>query len=298
MGRTFDTLRVVPTTRTAAPPPPAPAHAPAEGPGEMSFIEIGPKREVIAASADVLAAAPRPAKSPPPVQGPHVQFRSLTPSAGSVPVLRRPRIAPELVAYHAPQGPEAARYLELFTAVREAAATKAVIDHFVLLFSALRPGVGATNVLLNLAVSAARQGRRALVLDANLRRPAAAARLGMDKAPGLAEVLAADCSLGSAIRPTDQEGLFLLSAGEPQAVLADARTLQDLLAALREQFDFVFVDGPPWDGRATVSAFAAGSDAVFLVLPGPEADAPQATALVRDLPRQGIRLAGTILTGQ
>jgi Mrp family chromosome partitioning ATPase len=305
MGKLLDTLRKAnpgPRLTTATPPV---EDAPAE---EASFIEIGPRREVIAASADVLASNPRPRTQPAPAAhaapelvptapGPSVQFRSMTPMPGSLPALRRPHFAQELVAFHAPHGPEAARYMELFSAVREAAATKAVIDQFVLLLSGLRAGIGSTTVLLNVGICAARQDRRTLVVDANLRRPALATRVGVDRAPGLSEVLAADCSLEAAIRPTGLEGLSVLTAGEPQTVLADVRTVQDLLARMREQFDFVLIDGPAWDGRTTVTALAGASDAVFLVLPVAEADGPAANVLTRDLPRQGVRLAGTILTG-
>jgi Mrp family chromosome partitioning ATPase len=272
-----------------------------EASSEVSFIEIGPKREVIAASPDVLASVPRPPRPAPPaatpgLQGPHIQFRSLQPLARPSQATLRPTLAPELTAFHAPESPEAARYLELFTAVRDSAAARAVLDHLILMFSGLRTGAGTTTLALNLAISAARQAKRVLVVDANLRRPGAAAKLGLDRAPGLSEVLAADCSLEAALRPTAQDRLMVLTSGEPLSVLADARTVQDLFCTLREQFDLVFVDGPIWDGKSTVNAFASASDAVYLVFPTAEADSPEATTLVRELPRQGARLRGTILT--
>ncbi|MBY0231409.1 MAG: CpsD/CapB family tyrosine-protein kinase, partial [Gemmataceae bacterium] len=209
--------------------------------------------------------------------------------------LRRPRFSPELVAFHAPTQPAALRYRDLHSAIREAVASKAVVDHFVLLFSGVRAGVGTTNALLNVAISAARQESRTLVIDANLRRPAVAGRVGLEGAPGLTDVLASDSSLDAAIRPTDQENLFVLPAGEPQPLFADIRTLHDLVAGLRERYDYVFVDGPPWDGRPLVSSLASGSGAVFLVLPAAEADSLPASDLIRDLPRQGVRLAGSVL---
>ncbi|MBY0232079.1 MAG: hypothetical protein K2W96_22575, partial [Gemmataceae bacterium] len=58
MGKMFDTLR-------QALPVPAKAAAPDPG-DDMSFIEIGPKRQVVAASADVLAAPSRPVPAPAP----------------------------------------------------------------------------------------------------------------------------------------------------------------------------------------------------------------------------------------
>ncbi|MGL4549968.1 MAG: CpsD/CapB family tyrosine-protein kinase, partial [Gemmataceae bacterium] len=234
-----------------------------------------------------------------PLSGPHsALFRALpVAKAEPVPVLRRPKFAPEIVTYHTPDQPASTRYAELLASIREAAAVKAVVDHLVLLFAPVRPEVGSTTVLLNVAVVAARQGRRTLVVDANLKRPAVAARLGLTPSPGLMEVLAADCSIDEATRPTDQDGLFALTAGQSGPLLADVRTLHDLLATLRERFDFVLIDGPRWDGRGTTTAIASGCDAVFLVTPVSEADTPPASDLARQLPQQGVRLAGAILTG-
>src|SRR5262245_42614351 len=154
MGNILDTLR-----RTA--PPSEPVAAPAE---EPAFIEIGPKREVIAASPSVLASnpTPLPIQRPLPLAGPHsALFRALPAARPSeVAVLRRPRFATEIVAYHTPDLPVAARYAELYRSIREAAAAKAVVDHLVLLFAPVHPEIGSTTVLLNVAVVAARQGRR------------------------------------------------------------------------------------------------------------------------------------------
>jgi protein-tyrosine kinase len=290
MGNILDTLR-----RTAPPSEPA---ALAE---EPAFIEIGPKREVIAASPSVMAShpTPLPIQRPLPLAGPHsALFRALPARPSEVAVLRRPRFAPEIVAYHTPDLPIAARYAELYGSIREAAAAKAVVDHLVLLFAPVRPEIGSTTVLLNVAVVAARQGRRTLVVDANLRRPGVAARLGLTPSPGLMEVLAADCSIDEATRPTELERLYALTAGQSGPLLADVRTLHDLLGGLRERFDFVLIDGPRWDGRGTATAIASGCDAVFLVSPTSEADASPASDLARQLPQQGVRLAGSILTAR
>src|SRR4051812_4334139 len=120
MGNILDTLR-------RAAPPSEPAAAPADE--QMAFIEIGPKREVIAASPSVLASHPPPAQRPLPLAGPHTALSRARPVARpSEPgVLRRPKSAAEIVAYHTPDLPIAARYAELYGSIREAAAAKAVV---------------------------------------------------------------------------------------------------------------------------------------------------------------------------
>jgi Mrp family chromosome partitioning ATPase len=137
-----------------------------------------------------------------------------------------------------------------------------------------------------------------VVIDANLRRAAVADRLGLEPAPGLTEVLAGECALADALRATEQPGLFVLTAGGPTPTLASSEEVRALLNELREDHDLVLLDAPPWDGRAGVAALAAACDAVFLVVPAPEADTAPASDLVRALPGQGIRLAGCILTSR
>jgi tyrosine-protein kinase Etk/Wzc len=205
-------------------------------------------------------------------------------------------MAPELLAYHTPDNPVVARYTELLSSVREAASVKKVGDRAILSLCPIRGSIGCSTVLLNLAIVSARQGRRTLVLDANAKAPALAARLGIATAPGLMEILAGDATVEQAIQSTDQDNLFALTAGQQGPLLADVQTLYDLLAQVRKQFDLVLIDGPRWDGKPATTALASASDTVFLVVPASEAEATPATDWLRTLPQQGIRLAGTILT--
>jgi Mrp family chromosome partitioning ATPase len=284
---------------------------------EIPYIEVGP-RHSLEGSPDVLAAAApegraagfipavrtagiRPAARPEPVPEaapafqpsslprPHnVLFRSLAPKS---------RFAPELVAFHAPASPAGARYAELLESLMGAVMDKGGAGPTALLLLGTRSEAGTTTVLLNVAITAARQGLRVAVIDANLRRPAVAARLGLAPAPGLTEVLAEERSVAQTLRTTEQANLSALTAGSPTPTLATTEAIRWLLNELRGRFDLVLVDGPRWDGRAAAVALAGAADAVFLVVPSNEADSSPAKDLIRTLPEQGVRLAGCILTG-
>jgi Mrp family chromosome partitioning ATPase len=166
----------------------------------------------------------------------------------------------------------------------------------VLLFTGARQGAGTTTVLLNLALTAARQGRRALVIDANLRRPAVAARLGLEGGAGLLDVLAGQSTAAQALAATEQERLLVMPAGRPAALLAGAGCVRAVVEEIKGRFDLVLIDGPAWDGRSA-ALLAEAADAVFLVAPAAEADGPPASELMRALPGRGVRLAGCVLSG-
>jgi Mrp family chromosome partitioning ATPase len=298
MGKIRETFRLVAEERIAAPaeavlgpePPETDHDAVAQ---EMPYIEIGPRREVDG-SPDVMAC---PATLKRPLPQPHnVLFRTLPALPRLAEVPRRARFAPELVAYHAPGQPASAQYADLLATLVEAARGRSGNPANVYLFTAIRSGIGATTVLLNLAITAARKDTRVLVVDANFRRPAIADRVGLEIAPGLIEVLTGAVPLPSAIRPTAQENLFILSSGAPAAVWADRDSLGELFGLLARQADLVLVDGPAWEGRGAASGLAVTSGAAFLVVPGSEADAAAVSELVATLPGQGIPLAGCILT--
>jgi Mrp family chromosome partitioning ATPase len=304
MSKMRETLRQSNGTPSAAPAVAVPAIALeelADG-EEMNFIEVGPRRSFEASPA-VLAAIPAqrgpgaaqsapaapPSSQPSTLPRPHnVLFRSLT-----VPS----RLAPELVAFHAPANPASARFTELLESLLGAVLDKGGSAPTALLFSGVRSGIGATTALLNVAITAARQGLRVVVLDANLRRPAVATLLGLESAPGLTEVLAEEHTVEQALRATEQADLSVLTAGSPTPTIIGSEALLSLLEQLRNRFDLVLIDGPRWDGKAGVTALAAACEAVFLVVPCSEADKAPASELVQTLPRQGVRLAGCVLTG-
>lgn len=301
MGRILDVLSRADNTPVAAEPPRVTASsAPAEDSQpllveaeEIPFIEVGPRKS-FEASPSVLAspsaALPVPF-APAPLPAPRsVQFRPLPGRAA------RSSFAPELLAYHAPDQPAAQQYRDVLDAVLKA--TSAADRPAALLFTSALPRSGATTTLLNLAITAAgERGRRLLVVDANFRRPAVSERLGLPAAPGLREAMAGTVALDEVIQPTELANLFVLTAGvrDTAGVRFVAETLRSLLRQLRQRYSLVLVDGPRWDGKPEVSALGSACDVVFLVTPESEAETPQTDALLRLIPEQGGRLAGCIL---
>jgi Mrp family chromosome partitioning ATPase len=296
-----------------APPVPPPGRRPAppaEAPSEdveVPFIEVGPKKTLIEASPSVLAsieaarqaAAPRPAPTanlypPAPAAPAKVAFRPLP----ECPLAGRFVLAPELVAYHAAGQPASAPYRDLLEAILATRPAAAGLEHKVLLLTAGVSGAGTTTTVLNVALVAAQQGRRVLVVDASLRAPAVAQRLGLPMSPGLREVLAGTVPAERVLQQTAQEGLLALGAGVPAGVAGPApgvETIGSLLRVLRPRFDLVLVDGPRWDGCADVAVLGCACDAVYLVLPEPEAGTPAVNDLLRVIADQGARLAGCIV---
>ena len=130
-----------------------------------------------------------------------------------------------------------------------------------LLVTSALPQEGKTTIALNLAIAQAAGARAEVVLvEADLRRPSVATRLGIESGPGLSEVLSANASLDAAIRrvlvPRNGNGngngatanLMVITAGAVPpnpGELVESRAMIDLLSALHERFDLVIVDTAP-----------------------------------------------------
>ena len=222
-----------------------------------------------------------------------------------VPVAPKRGLAPELVAYHAPGQPSSARYSDLLVSLREAGRLRAGVACRTILLTATRAEVGTTTVLLNLAISAARQDLRVVVLDANLRRPAIADRLALPIGPGLTDVLAGEVALEDALQKTAQENLTILAAGSPTALLADETSIRDIVQQLAAEYDLVLIDGPrieqplpaagrAWDSRA-VSLLASVCQAMYLVVPTAESESAATQELTAGLVARALPLVGCIV---
>lgn len=117
----------------------------------------------------------------------------------------------------------------------------------VLVTSAM-PGEGKTSLSGHLAISLARAGYRALLIDGDLRNPANHRIFDVPLGPGLCEVLRGEVDLTAAVRPTQFPGLAVLPAGRwslgaTQALAGDRWSA--VRAAAEAEFDFVVIDSAP-----------------------------------------------------
>jgi len=114
-------------------------------------------------------------------------------------------------------------------------------------------------------------------------------------------VLAGAATLDAALRETAQPDLAALTAGVAVAtggICFLAETVRSLLRQLRLRFDLVFVNAPPWDGRPETGNLAAACDAVYLVVPPAEAEAPATDELFRRISEAGATPGGCVVAGR
>ncbi len=131
------------------------------------------------------------------------------------------------------------------------------------------PSEGKSYVTSNLAITMALDGRRVVLVDADLHRPTMHERLGGKRQPGLTNVLVGEVALKDALQQTHVPGLRLLSAGAlppNPAELLNSPAMDAVLRELEADADLVIIDTPPLLATADSQLLAAKVDGVVFVM--------------------------------
>lgn len=159
------------------------------------------------------------------------------------------------------------------------------------------PGEGKTFVSSNLAQAIVRQpDRRALLIDADLRRPRLHLPLGAPLAPGLTDYLRGETDECGVIQYGHQMNLCFIPGGNevtnPSELLSNGR-LKALLDRMALVFDWIILDSPPCLPVADPSVLAGMCDGVLLVVRSGSTPSELAQKAGQEL--QGKNIIGVVL---
>jgi len=178
----------------------------------------------------------------------------------------------------APMSPVAGSYRALANSILLSASVRPKI---ILLTSAIT-GDGKTAVSINMAIVFAKQGKRVLLVDADLRRPSIHKALQLPGTEGLCNIIrsrnkrASSNGLTSEFVPVPVPlpapgipNLFVMPAGLPDEgsdELLGSRGMQDLLQEWNTQFDYIIIDTSPVVLVPDTVRLAVTADSVILVV--------------------------------
>jgi Mrp family chromosome partitioning ATPase len=128
---------------------------------------------------------------------------------------------------------------------------------------------GKSTVALGLAAAAVAEGRATILVECDLARPTLAASLGLEETPGLAEYLRYEAEAAEILQTVVMAGpaagravapLVCIVGGAPTShgpTLLAAESLRHVVSKLRNAYELVIVDGPPFDDEHSLRAVAA-----------------------------------------
>jgi capsular exopolysaccharide synthesis family protein len=163
------------------------------------------------------------------------------------------------------------------------------------------PNEGKSTTVANLAVTFAQGGKKVIVVDADLRRPALHELFGVDGTSGLSNTLV-DAALRAAlplVAVPGVEGLRLLPAGAippNPAELLGSDELAQVIDRLKTMADMVLFDAPPVLPVTDAAILAKRTDGILLVLQAGKTKREHAARAKDMLEQVGARIVGTALT--
>jgi tyrosine-protein kinase Etk/Wzc len=119
----------------------------------------------------------------------------------------------------------------------------------VILFTSSISGEGKSFISLNLGASLAMSGKRAIILELDLRKPKLHAGLEINNDKGLSNYLIGEVTTNDIIKSIpQQENYYIITSGpippNPAELLLNGK-INKLMEELKTQFDYILLDAPP-----------------------------------------------------
>jgi len=214
---------------------------------------------------------------------------------GAVPALRRPANG------ETDEDIEDNVLLESIDGIRTLLLKNASIEATrVIMVSSAVAGEGKTTLASHLATSLARAGRKTLLIDCDLRRPAVHQLFELPLQPGLSEVLLNEVHVAEATCSTTIDGLWVIPAGQwDRSVMAAlARNgVEEIFEKLKSEYDFIIIDSHPVLPANDSLLIGQHVDTVLLSLLRDVSQAPRVYAACQRLSTLGIRILGAVVNG-
>ncbi len=162
-------------------------------------------------------------------------------------------------------------------------------------------GEGKTTTTANLGVVMAQQGKKILIVDADLRKPMMHFIFKTENTTGLTNVLIQQTSLQEAIRKTKIEKLDILPSGPippNPAELLSSVSMKELMEQALEEYDVILFDSPPVNAVADTQILSNSGDGVVLVVNSGKTKRDSGIKALESLNSAKAKLLGVVLNNK
>lgn len=175
----------------------------------------------------------------------------------------------------------------------------------ILVTSALA-GEGKSTLAVNLALAFSKSGKRAALIDCDLRHPSDRKILGLEEGSGLYEVLTREARLGDVLltgkdMEMDEEFKFCFLPGgkavEDGSRLLGSERMQKVIEAVQEKVDYVILDSAPAGLLTDAGVLAQYADSAVFVIKRDFASTTHIMEGLEELSESRVHLIGGILNG-
>ncbi|MGN8646352.1 CpsD/CapB family tyrosine-protein kinase [Gracilibacillus sp. HCP3S3_G5_1] len=160
------------------------------------------------------------------------------------------------------------------------------------------PSEGKSSTTANLAIVFAQQGKKVLLIDADMRKPTLHYTFRVDNRKGLSSVLVGEAELHDSITNSDIAGLDLLSCGpippNPSELLG-SKAMENLISNASDEYDLVLFDTPPVLAVTDAQILANICDGAVMVVRSNQTEYDAATKAKELLEVGNAKLLGVVL---
>ena len=176
----------------------------------------------------------------------------------------------------------------------------------IILVTSALAGEGKSTLAVNLALAFSKSGKRAALIDCDLRHPSDRKILGLEDGSGLYEVLTREARLGDVLltgkdMEMDEEFKFCFLPGgkatEDGSRLLGSERMQRVIEAVQEKVDYVILDSAPAGLLTDAGVLAQYADSAIFVIKRDFASTTHIMEGLEELSESRVHLIGGILNG-
>jgi succinoglycan biosynthesis transport protein ExoP len=167
-----------------------------------------------------------------------------------------------------------------------------------LLITSAAPGEGKSTAIIHLAIAHAEQGKKTLIIDADLRRPSIHKKLNLNGSLGLSNVLLGEFRWKETIVQNEQwPDLDVVPSGTASRRASDlvGSMMMDILDEASKEYDLILVDAPPLLGFAEAMQVAKSVDGVVVMARAGQTSRRAVATVLATLKRLRANVIGLVL---
>ncbi|MBK3494246.1 CpsD/CapB family tyrosine-protein kinase [Viridibacillus sp. YIM B01967] len=167
-----------------------------------------------------------------------------------------------------------------------------------LLFTSASIGEGKSTVAANIAITFAQEGKKVLLVDADLRKPTMHYTFKTLISPGLTNLLMSQWHIDDVVTESGTKGLDLVTCGpipSNPAELLGSTSMDVFIEAMKVRYELVIFDAPPVLSVADAQILSDKCDATILVISSGTTEKGNAVKAKEALQAAKAHLIGTVL---
>lgn len=169
----------------------------------------------------------------------------------------------------------------------------------VIQFTSTLAGAGKTTFISNISHLMGKKGKKVVIVDLDLRKPKINRIFRAPNEKGVTDYLTGKIDYKTLVNYSEKLNIHYIVAGEKTTAVVnvlEAQKLKDLIAKLREEFDYVILDSPPIIAVSDGLYISRLADGVIFVVAQNETKRSVVDEAINTLRRNNVNIIGTVFT--